>query len=164
MLKTFIRKSSSLPYEPVPINTYNQVRSAFNIKPKRTQGIVYNPPAAISKPSIKTANAFLPNNDPRKTSKVLFTKDELLKYPVINSYQAQQDRLYDVSSETVKEIAELRRSDPKEWTVGKLLKKFNIPANKVNVFSGKVVEEDIVGGKKLEDRRKRVGMWLRGEF
>lgn len=68
MIRTSIRRVStkSIPYEPIPKNKYNQVRSAYNFKPAKNDGFVYSPPAAIIKPQMITPYIFLPENDPRR--------------------------------------------------------------------------------------------------
>lgn len=180
MFRTSIRNASgkaghvggAVAFEPVPINTFNQARSAFNIKPKKTQGLVYNPPASISKPSIKTANAFLPQQDPRKTLVVgkQYTKEELEHYPVINRYEAAANRSYEITPEIVDKLIALRKQDPVQWTISKLSKEFDIPQNKVNVLTGtldKQVDEEALTPRQLSkklNKKKRNLLWLRGEF
>lgn len=180
MLRTFIRNASgkashvggAVSYEPVPINTFNQARSAFNIKPKKTQGLVYNPPASISKPSIKTANAFLPEQDPRKSLVVgkQYTKEELENYPIINRYEAAGNRSYEITPDIVEKLISLRKQDPAQWTISKLSKEFDIPQNKVNVLTGtleKEMDEEVLTARQLSkkmNKKKRSLLWLRGEF
>lgn len=175
MIRTTIRRQSTrvknLPdgifFEPVPINKYNQARSAFNFKPKKTQGLVYNPPASIQRALVKTAKAFLPDTDPRKhlpAGKREYSEEEVLRFPVINAYAAQLQRTYDVTPEVVAEMKKLRQEDPKEWTINKLSKKFGVEAKKVNVFTGgKGVKTEPVS-QRSADRKKRAMMWLRGEY
>ncbi|ODV79161.1 uncharacterized protein CANTADRAFT_26190 [Suhomyces tanzawaensis NRRL Y-17324] len=178
MMRTSIRNISKtaiscVKYEPIPINQYNQARSAFNIKPKKTQGLVHNPPAAISKPSMKTPKAFLPESDPRRNlpNANEFTKEQLENYPVINRYEAQGNRSYEVTPEIVEKIVALRSQDPKVWTISKLSKEFNIDQRKVNVFTGmlkeKVNQEEGLNERQLlrrSEMKKRTQLWLRGEF
>lgn len=169
MFKNFLRFKSAIPFEPVPINQYKG-RSSFNFKPKKTPGLVHNPPSSINKPSIKTPRAFLPMKDPRRSLPVkTFTKEELANYPLIQAYQAQGERTYDITPEIVQQIQELRQSDPQEWTISKLSKKFNLPMNKINVLSGsletpKVQELSEAQQLKQMNRKKRAELWLRGEF
>ncbi|KAK6460398.1 mitochondrial ribosomal protein subunit L20-domain-containing protein [Scheffersomyces coipomensis] len=173
-------KSSSIPFQPVPINKYNQTRSPFNFKPtkdksKNLQGLIYNPPASIFKPS-KTPLAFLPPNDPRRLlqNKPTYTKDELNNYPIIQNYQPQNERDYSITPEIIDEIKRLRLEDPNVWTIAKLSTKFNISPHRINVFSGKLDTELTKDGdyqcikptqiKRKEERAKRVKLWLRNEF
>ncbi|ABN67115.1 predicted protein [Scheffersomyces stipitis CBS 6054] len=177
MFRNFIRRSSSssIPFEPVPINKYNQVRSQFNFKPKKTQGLVYNPASAIHKPSIKTPRAFLPTNDPRRqlNNEAEYTKEQLQHYPIITAYKAQGERDYSITAEVAKKIYDLRKQDPQTWTVAKLSKEFDIDLQKVNVLTGildKKLKNNNLDGlnerqvKKATEKKKRVEMWLRNEF
>jgi hypothetical protein len=171
MLKRFVRfNSSSVPFEPVPLNKYNQARSAFNFKPKKTQGLVYNPPSSINKPSIKTAPAFLPPTDPRRSLPTKkFTAEELNHYPVIKGYNSPENRVYDITPEIVQQIQQLRAQDPEKWTISKLAAKFNLAQNKVNVLSGQLKEpkpQDFTPKQALkhQNRMKRTELWLKGEY
>lgn len=159
-------KISSLPFEPVPNNQYNAQRSAFNIKPKRTQGLVYNPPAAVLTPQSKTPHAFLPRNDPRlmiPPSRV-YTATELENYPIINRYDAPAQRSYEVTPEIVSELNSLRQQDPEKWSIRALSKKFNLAPNKVNTFTESLPKTKSNITKSNSDRVRRSKLWLRGEF
>lgn len=159
-------KVSSLPFEPVPINQYNAQRSAFNIKPIRTQGLVYNPPAAVLAPQTKTPHAFLPRNDPRlmiPPSRV-YTAKELENYPIINRYDAPAQRTYQVTPEIVSELNKLRQEDPKKWSIRALSKKFNLPPNKVNTFTESLPKTKTDTKQSNSERVRRSKLWLRGEF
>ncbi|KAK6893805.1 U6 snRNA-associated Sm-like protein LSm7 [Candida tropicalis] len=98
MFRTTIRRVStkSIPYEPIPKNKYNQNRSVFNFKPVPTEGLVYNPPAAIVKPYMQTPYVFLPPNDPRRE----FAKQNCIdpsivkEMPVIREFKAAHQREY----------------------------------------------------------------------
>ncbi|KAK6197451.1 mitochondrial ribosomal protein subunit L20-domain-containing protein [Scheffersomyces amazonensis] len=183
MLRNSIRRSSTqstIPFQPVPLNRFNQDRSAFNFKPprdkvKNIQGLIHNPPAAIVKPSIKTPFAFLPANDPRRSlSRVeVFTKEELKNYPIITNYRTSEERDYNTTPETVAEIKRLREEDPSKWTISKLSIKFNLSPHRVNVFAGTLpdhLKKDENEGltplqvKRKEEKKKRVQLWLRNEF
>ncbi|KAK6457973.1 mitochondrial ribosomal protein subunit L20-domain-containing protein [Scheffersomyces xylosifermentans] len=178
MLRNFIRRSStsaSIPFEPVPINRYNQVRSQFNFKPKKTQGLIHNPASAIHRPSIKTPRAFLPESDPRRKLNTgpVFTKEQLQDYPIITAYKPQNERDYSVTPEIARKIIELRNEDPKTWTVTKLSKEFGLSIQKVNVFTG-ILDEHLKTKevseltdrqkKRINEKKKRVELWLRNEF
>lgn len=180
MWRLSVRKYSvkNLPYESRPTNLYNPVRSAFNIKPKTTEGLIYNPPA--SAPSLKnTPRAFIPPNDPRlsvlaETFKT-YTAQELADMPIIYAHKKE----YNLTPEIVKEIIQLRQEDPVKWSVGQLAKKFNVDIKKINVITGfsKIKQEKALA--QLEaakakwneaskrarvDKARRKQMWLRGEF
>lgn len=180
MWKLSARKYSikNLPYESRPTNLYNPVRSAFNIKPKTTEGLIYNPPA--SAPSLKnTPRAFIPSNDPRlsvlaETYKT-YTAEELADMPIIYAHKKE----YNLTPEIVKEIIALRQENPVKWSVGQLAKKFNVDIKKINVITGfsKIKQEKALA--QLEaakakwneasrrarvDKTRRKQMWLRGEF
>lgn len=170
MLRSFIR-CQLIVHEPKITNLYKGT-SGFNVKQVRTPGIVYNPPHAIKGPSLKTPKAFLPKNDPRKTlPEKTYTPEELADYPLIQEYKLLNERVYDVTAETAQEIKQLRHSDPKEWTISKLSKKFNIPPYKILRFAGPIEKpkEEIPEvwtrqlGVKL-DREKRRKMWQRNEY
>lgn len=169
MFKNFIRFKSAIPFEPVPINQFKG-RSNFNFKPKKTPGLIHNPPSSINKPSIKTPRAFLPKNDPRRSLPVkTFTKEELADYPLVQDYQAQTNRTYDITPEVVQQIQQLRQENPQEWTISKLSKKFDLPMNKINTLSGsletpKILQMTERQQLKVMNRKKRSELWLRGEF
>lgn len=180
MWKSSVRCYSikNLPYESRPTNLYNPVRSAFNIKPKPTQGLIYNPPASAS--SLKnTPRAFIPKNDPRLSvladNYKTYTASELADMPLIYAHKKE----YNLTPDIVKEIITLRQEDPEKWSVNKLAQKFNIAAHKVNVITGfsrskqeKVLRQlhevqnkwHATTKKARSDRLKRKQMWLRAEF
>ncbi|WPK25679.1 hypothetical protein PUMCH_003004 [Australozyma saopauloensis] len=180
MWKSAVRNYSikNLPYESRPTNLYNPVRSAFNIKPKTTQGLIYNPPA--SAPSLKdTPRAFIPQNDPRLTVLAdkfkTYTAEELADMPIIYAHKKE----YNLTPEIVQEIITLRQEDPEKWSVSKLAQKFNIEPSKVNILTGcsvakqqKVLAEletvkkawNETTRRARKDRVRRKQMWLRGEF
>lgn len=182
MIRSAVRKYSlkSLPHELQPKNKYNAQRSAFNLKPVRSEGLIYNPPASAATYK-ETPKLFLPKNDPRH--KILegkwkvYTQEELDNMPLIYGIKKEKD--YSLTPDVVQEILKLRQENPNEWTIPKLARKFNIDKTKVNVISGiskerqaKVLEElEAVkltwsGKRKLarQDREKRTQQWLRGEY
>lgn len=168
----------ALPFEAQPKNKYNAARSAFNIKPVPTQGLIHNPPASM--PSIKeTPKAFLPKNDPRlkifagkfKT----YTRAELDEMPLI--YATLKDN--SLTPELVEQIVTLRAENPDKWSIAKLAAKFNVDAKKVNVITGvsKEKQAQVLDQlkelkshwpvKKLharEDVVRRKHMWLSNKF
>lgn len=170
----------SLPFELQPKNKYNAARSAFNFKPKPTQGLIHNPPAAM--PSLKdTPRTFLPANDPRLTIMAdkyrTYTPEELNDMPLIYGISKEKD--YSLTPEIVEKIVKLRNEDQDKWTISRLAAEFKIDARKVNVITGvnkekqqKLVRElealkQTWAEKKLAaklDRSKRTDMWLRNEF
>lgn len=177
---TGVRAYSQVPYESVPRNRYNAKRSAFNLKPNPTHGLVHNPPA--SAPSLKkTPRPFLPAKDPRisvlaDTYKV-YSPEELQDMPLIVGYS--QDKDYSVDGETALKIQKLRDEDPSQWTISRLAKEFGISQKTVNVIAGTNIQRrKQLDGENLqqmanwskdkmqarEDRRKRVQMWLRNEY
>ncbi|KAF3988332.1 hypothetical protein FT663_04088 [Candidozyma haemuli var. vulneris] len=182
MFKSAVRRYSlkNLPHETQPINKYNNSRSGFNVKPVRSQGLIYNPPA--SAPSYReTPKLFLPKNDPRlkilEDKWKVYTPEELENMPLIYGIKKQKD--YSLTPEVVGEILKLRQENPDEWTIPKLAKKFNVDKTRVNVISGISKDRQAKVLKELEtikeswsarrslarqDREKRTQQWLRGEF
>lgn len=180
MFKSAVRKYSikHLPVETQPANKYNAARSAFNLKPVPTQGLIYNPPAAL--PSLKdTPKVFLPPNDPRLKFMAdkfkVYSQEELAEMPVI--YGAKRD--YTLTPEIIEQIIKLRSEDPDTWTIAKLAARFNVDAKKVNVvtgFSHQKQQRMLLELTKLksewsekkalarQDRHRRKQQWLRGEF
>lgn len=180
MFKASLRRYSikNLPLETQPTNKYNAARSAFNLKPVPTQGLIHNPPASM--PSVKdTPKVFLPSNDPRLKVMAdrfkVYSQEELDEMPVI--YGAKKD--YTLTPETIKQIIKLRSEDPEKWTIAKLATKFNVDAKKVNVVTGFSKLKQLIMLAELtklqsewsdlrklarQDKQKRKQMWLRGEF
>lgn len=180
MFKATVRRYSvkSLPLELKPKNKFNAVRSAFNIKPVPSQGLIHNPPAAM--PSFKqTPKLFLPANDPRLTILAdtyrVYSQEELDEMPVIHG--AKKD--YDLTPEIINEVVKLRQDDPETWTIAKLAARFNVDARKINVISGDSAVKTAKLRQQLEiekstwsaektlarsDRVKRKQLWLRNEF
>lgn len=182
MLRSATRRYSlkSLPFESQPRNKFNAQRSAFNLKPVKKDGLIYNPPA--SAPSYKeTPQLFLPKNDPRlkylEGKWKVYSEEELADMPLIYGVQKLKDHL--LTPEVVGEILKLRQQDANQWTISKLAQKFNLDKTKVNVITGiskdrqkkvlselESVKEAWSSKRKLarQDREKRVQQWLRGEF
>lgn len=164
----FLRQYSikSLPFEAKPANKYNPVKSAWNFRPKTpTNGLIYTPPASI--PSVhQTPHAFLPDSDPRKKLGIQksYTKDQIEDMPIIYGHS----KSYEVDGATALEIQNLRSSNPQEWTVSKLVKKYNVnPHFIINLT--KDIKPKVKGvSPKLNtrqlDQKKRVQMWLRNEY
>ena len=170
MFRTTIRRVStkSIPYEPIPKNKYNQNRSVFNFKPVPTEGLVYNPPAAIVKPYMQTPYVFLPPNDPRRE----FAKQNCIdpsivkEMPVIREFKAAHQREYNVTAETITKIKQLIKEDPERWTLKAISKEFNIELVKLHYFLRGELEKKLkpqpkVISKRLLDRQKRRELWLR---
>lgn len=180
MFKASLRKYSikNLPVESQPKNKYNAARSAFNLKPVPTNGLIHNPPASM--PSLKdTPKVFLPKNDPRLKFMAdrfkVYSPEELAEMPVI--YGAKKD--YNLTPDIIDQIVKLRNEDSDKWTIAKLAEKFNVDSKKVNVITGFSLEKQQKMLKELtkvknswseskkmarQDRAKRTQMWLRGEF
>ncbi|CAG87958.1 DEHA2E09570p [Debaryomyces hansenii CBS767] len=182
MLRNNIRRYSikNIPFEAQPKNKYNAQRSAFNLKPVPTQGLVHNPPASVPI-ARNTPKAFLPPNDPRlhklEGKYKTYSADVLEDMPVIYGMAKEKD--YSMTAETAREILKLRTEDPSKWTVSKLAKEFNVSKQSVNVVTMKnekrgeevisqleVLQEKWTNNKLMSrnDRRKRVQMWLRNEY
>ncbi|KAL6451302.1 hypothetical protein SBY92_002642 [Candida maltosa Xu316] len=164
-------KSKSIPYQPIPRNKFNQTTSAYNLKPVPTEGLVYNPPAAIIKPYMQTPYIFLPENDPRRPlAKQQRIKPEIVnEMPIIRKYNGPNEREYNVTAETILKIKELRSKDPQRWTLKEISKEFNIELVKLHYFfrsekEKKVEQNTGIISKKLLDREKRRQLWLRNEF
>lgn len=163
-----------------PLNKYNDKRSRFNLKPVILEGLIYNPPAAA--PTYhETPKVFLPKNDPRlkymsETFKV-YSKEELEDMPLIYGLKAEKD--YSLTPDVIEQIVALRNSNPNEWTISKLAKKFGVDLEKVNAVTGlnkeraEKVKEELEKVKlswsdktKLAraERGKRIMTWLRNDF
>lgn len=177
----FVRKYSikDLPFESQPKNKYN-ARSAFNLKPNPTQGLIHNPPSAM--PSVKdTPKAFLPANDPRLRFMAdkfrVYSAEELQDMPLLYGIRKEKD--YSLTPQIVGDIVKLRNEDPEQWTVSKLASKFNVDIKKVNVITGihkerqekllrdlNAVKETWNEKRRVarQDKEKRTKMWLRNEF
>lgn len=173
MIRTSIRRVStkSIPYEPIPKNKYNQVRSAYNFKPAKNDGFVYSPPAAIIKPQMITPYIFLPENDPRRELAKQHRIDPKIvaEMPIIRQINAPQERQYNVDADTINKIKELRAADPERWTLKEISKEFNIEMDKLHFFlrsqfPKKPTEPVKVVSKKLLDRQKRKQLWLRNQY
>ncbi|CAK9441743.1 mitochondrial 54S ribosomal protein mL58 [Lodderomyces beijingensis] len=185
MLRSTVRTlhhapKQSIPYVPVPVNKYNAKRSGFNFKPAKTSGLVYNPPAAIVKPSMQTPYLFLPPHDPRrelaKQRSQSISPQVVADMPIIRQFKAPHQREYTITAETVVEMKKLRAENPREWTLRALSKKFNVELEKLVYFfrtdMEKARKSEGSHGDKLElglrrtalDRQKRREMWLRNEF
>ncbi|KAI5956409.1 hypothetical protein KGF54_000884 [Candida jiufengensis] len=161
-----------IPYEPIPKNKYNSKRSGFNFKPKTQEGLVYNPPAAIIKPSMQTPYIFLPPNDPRRelAKQQKISHDIILDMPIIRQFKASNEREYNITSETIEKIKALRSEDPQKWNFKELSKKFNIELPKLVYFfktelsKQKKFKNEINVPKFITDRQKRKQMWMRNEY
>lgn len=182
MFRRFTRNYSikNIPHQTKPQNKYNAHRSTFNLKPVHHDGLIYNPPA--SAPSYyETPQLFLPKNDPRLTVLAekykVYTKEELDDMPLIYGIRKQKD--YSLTPEVVEQIVSLRNSNPHEWTISKLAKKFNVEPEKVNVVTGfnkerqQKVKEELEKVKQTwseetmlarNERAKRQQTWLRNDF
>lgn len=139
MIRTSIRRISNkaIPYEPVPKNKYNQVRSQFNFKPDPTPGLVHNPPAAIVNPSMQIPKMFLPANDPRRNleTKRGFSKEIIDLMPIVDEAKFVPRAPY--TQETAEQIRELRDSDPDNWTLHKLARRFKLNISSIGTIIGK---------------------------
>ncbi|RCK57525.1 hypothetical protein Cantr_06655 [Candida viswanathii] len=173
MFRTSIRRVStkSIPYEPVPKNKYNQARSTFNFKPVPTEGLVYNPPAALVKPYMETPYLFLPPHDPRREfAKQKSIDPEVVKeMPIIRQHKAPHQRLYNVSAETILKIKQLRKEDPARWSMEEISKEFGIELPKLYYFfrgerQREIKTKPMVISKTVLDRQKRRELWLRNEY
>lgn len=180
MFRASVRRYSikNIPLETQPKNKYNAARSAFNLKPVPTEGLIHNPPAAM--PSVKdTPRAFLPANDPRlkfmQDRYKTYSPEEIAEMPLI--WGAKKD--YSLTPEVITEIVRLREQDPHKWSIAKLAAKFNVETNKINVITGfskakqqrllqelETVQKSWSAKTKIarEDRQRRKQMWLRNEF
>ncbi|CAH6720541.1 hypothetical protein CLIB1444_04S02410 [[Candida] jaroonii] len=159
----FVRSLSKVAYESKPKSRFNNVTSAFNFRPKPTQGIIYQPPSTL--PSVyQTPKSFLPPNDPRRELPYHkeYTAEELEDMPIIH----QTTKNYNVDDKTAMEIIKLRSEDPKEWTVNKLVKKFDVDANFIIAINKAFKDKPQLKkyNKRQSEQLKRVQMWLRNEF
>lgn len=180
MIRNSIRSYSAkaIPYLSLTPNKFNSARSTWNLKPALPQGLVHNPPASVPNAS-KTPKAFLPTQDPRSTrlSHKSYTREQVDDMPVVYASSANPD--YSVTPEIVSEIQSLRDSNPQEWTVNKLARKFQVsPAFvKVTTSINQVRKETLAQQEEAQkqqwplqkqkariDRKRRVELWLRNEF
>lgn len=125
-----------------------------------------------------TPNIFLPNNDRRKIIPDPETRSaQLLLSQQLPQLKGQQEKRYHLTEKDVEEMRELRKTDPMQWSVKQLSKKFDcspIFAMYVTegLASGKQEQQKLVTqivksrwGKKRrearEDRDLRKERWFR---
>jgi len=163
-----------------------RTRSRLNIKPdpdflpSKTElhdHIIYNPPPSM--PNVyHTPNIFLPKNDRRKVLPDPDTQEvQLRSAEQLPAMKGHTGKRYHLTEKDLEEMRELRKTDPTQWSVNRLSKKFDCSP----VFTHLVVEglapekgvlqkqlTDIVKsnwGKKRrearEDREIRKERWLR---
>ena len=176
-------------------STAARAKRALNIPPHpsflpdQTQDhIIFNPPS--SAPSVfHTPFKFLPKSDPRRRANLtaLFGRSTTIDYdgdratvtalPTVRA-ESQVPR-HHLTKEDVEEIRRLRASDPNEWSVSALAKKFNCAPMFVMMCS-QATEEKLaqqkqkveqakarwgpIRAKAREDRRRRKEMIYRGEL
>lgn len=178
MIQSIRSYSSKVPTLTKVPNKFNAARSAFNLRPVLPQGLVHNPPASVPN-SKNTPRAFLPTSDPRYNliSHRTYTAEEVQEMPVV--YGSKAEKSYEVTPEIVKQIQDLRDSNPSEWTVNKLAKKFNTSPEFVKVTTSIAKERSTGLSQELDalkqqwpvqkqrariNRKRRVELWLRNEF
>ncbi|OQV03422.1 hypothetical protein CLAIMM_08469 [Cladophialophora immunda] len=126
-------------------SSYRRTRSRLNIKPdpdflpSKTElhdHIIYNPPSSM--PNVyHTPNIFLPKNDRRKVFPDPETRQTLLQSAQqLPALRGQTGKRYHLAEKDLKEMRELRRADPTQWSVSRLSKKFDCSP----VFTHLVVE------------------------
>lgn len=110
-----------------------RTRSRLNIKPdpnflpsktERHDHIIFNPPPSM--PNVfHTPNIFLPKNDRRKVFTDAETRAiQLQSAQEIPAMKGQIRKRYHLTEQDLKEMRELRRTDPMEWSIKRLSKKF----------------------------------------
>ncbi|EXJ89794.1 hypothetical protein A1O3_02861 [Capronia epimyces CBS 606.96] len=115
-------------------SSYRRARSKLNIKPdasflpsktEQHDHIIYNPPPSM--PNIyHTPNIFLPNNDRRKVIPDPETRQLQLQLShELPALKGQREKRYHLTEKDVEEMRELRKTDPTQWTVNRLAKKFD---------------------------------------
>ncbi|KIY02805.1 uncharacterized protein Z520_01270 [Fonsecaea multimorphosa CBS 102226] len=126
-------------------SSYRRTRSRLNIKPdpdflpSKTElhdHIIYNPPPSM--PNVyHTPNIFLPKNDRRKVfSDPETQQSHLQSAQQLPAIPRQTGKRYHLVEKDLEEMRELRRTDPTQWSVSRLSKKFDCSP----VFTHMVVE------------------------
>ncbi|ETI25262.1 hypothetical protein G647_04637 [Cladophialophora carrionii CBS 160.54] len=115
-------------------NTYRRTRSRLNIKPdpdflpSKTEPhdhIIYNPPPSM--PNVyHTPNLFLPKNDRRKVFPDPETRGlQLQSAQQLPAVKGQTEKRYHLTEKDLEEMRRLRMTEPIQWSVSKLSKKFD---------------------------------------
>ncbi|EXJ59912.1 hypothetical protein A1O7_04059 [Cladophialophora yegresii CBS 114405] len=115
-------------------NTYRRTRSRLNIKPdpdflpSKTEPhdhIIYNPPPSM--PNVyHTPNLFLPKNDRRKVFADPETRGlQLQSTQQLPAVKGQAEKRYHLTEKDLEEMRRLRTTDPTQWSVSRLSKKFD---------------------------------------
>lgn len=179
MLQITRSYSSKVPTLTRVSNKFNSARSTFNLRPSLPQGLIHNPPASVPN-SKNTPKAFLPSNDPRKNlvKHRTYSAAQVENMPVVFGSKIT-DKSYELTPEIVQQIQDLRISNPSEWTVNKLAKKFNTTSNFIKVTTSISEDRKTKLSNELEsvkqnwpaqkqtariNRKRRVELWLRNEF
>ncbi|OAP58635.1 hypothetical protein AYL99_07725 [Fonsecaea erecta] len=126
-------------------SSYRRTRSRLNIKPdpdflpSKTEPhdhIIYNPPPSM--PNVyHTPNIFLPKNDRRKVLPDPETqRTQLQLAQQLPAISGQAEKRYHLAENDLEEMRQLRRTDPTQWSVSRLSKKFDCSP----VFTHLVVE------------------------
>lgn len=110
-------------------STYQRSKSRLNVKPdpsflptttEQYDHIIHNPPA--SQPSVyHTPSIFLPSSDPRRDFQPPTASSKTLPEPVRQPYEKK----YHLTEAQISEMRQLRLSDPMQWSVTKLAKKYD---------------------------------------
>ncbi|GMG33762.1 unnamed protein product [Ambrosiozyma monospora] len=153
-------KEPNLPKKlPVTPNKYNAKSSAFNLKPVLPEGLFYHPAPAAPTPKL-TPKAFLPDSDPRKTSKLYFPEEttkikENLQYmPVLS--KAPTPHSYHMTAKDVEELQKLRDQGVSR---SELKKKFKVSNHFISI-STRPSQETLK--KEKEQLDKVVKKWSKG--
>lgn len=115
-------------------SSYRRTRSKLNIKPdasflpsktEQHDHIIYNPPPSM--PNVyHTPNIFLPKNDRRKIMSDPETRTtQMLLSQQLAPMKSHREKRYHLTEKEVEEMKELRKSDPMQWSVNRLSKKFD---------------------------------------
>lgn len=179
------KRALNIPPEPSFLNT-----AGSRAAQAQQDHIVFNPPSSAAS-VYHTPFKFLPKTDPRRRANLtsLFHSSSTISFgdsasssgalpPKVEHEYYQADK-YHLTKEEVREIRRLRTSDPKEWSVLKLAKKYNcspifiMMAVKSSAEHKASVKKHLQKKKEQwgpirtqarEDRSERKRMMLRGEL
>lgn len=164
----------------VPVKTrfptkYNPVRSAFKQEILLPAGVVYNP-APSAPTALETPAAFLPAAERQQRA---FTKDaNPYNVATMPAVSPAPQRTYHLKPEDVKEIQQLRSSEPFKWTRKALAKKYNVSEFVIGMVSAAPAEHQQEMSSRLTEikgmwndkrsrarahRARRKNFWLRNE-
>ncbi|KAL4864959.1 hypothetical protein BDV12DRAFT_175347 [Aspergillus spectabilis] len=114
-------------------SSYRRTKQRLRVKPDASFGlpsgktqdqIIYNPPS--SSPSVyHTPTKFLPPNDVRKSLRADTPANAQVVEELPSVYKSSVEKRYHLSPSEIKEIRNLRLSDPMTWSRSKLARRFD---------------------------------------